>query len=310
MYACVIADILHQFANVECVIMGDVTYGACCVDDLTARALGADFLIHYGHSCLVPIDVTTIKMLYVFVDISIDVVHLVDTVIANFRPECRLALLGTIQFSSAIHAAGVELSKTFPNIYVPQAKPLSKGEVLGCTSPKFPEMDAMVFLADGRFHLESAMIANPAVKAYRYNPYDKLLSREMYETEKMKSIRSSAVTEAAGGNKFGIILGTLGRQGNVSLLARIEQLLDRYGKEHFTLLLSEIFPSKLELFQVDAWVQIACPRLSIDWGAAFNKPLLTPYELEVALQATVWQEDYPMDWYSKEGGRWSNYFKA
>jgi diphthamide biosynthesis enzyme Dph1/Dph2-like protein len=32
-------------------------------------------MIHYGHSCLVPIDVTTIKMLYVFVDILIDVDH-------------------------------------------------------------------------------------------------------------------------------------------------------------------------------------------------------------------------------------------
>lgn len=54
---------------------GQVTYGACCVDDLTAIALGADFMVHYGHSCLVPIDITTIKMLYVFVDISIDVDH-------------------------------------------------------------------------------------------------------------------------------------------------------------------------------------------------------------------------------------------
>jgi 2-(3-amino-3-carboxypropyl)histidine synthase len=52
--------------------MGDVTYGACCVDDLGAKALGADFLIHYGHSCLVPITTTVVKMLYVFVDISID----------------------------------------------------------------------------------------------------------------------------------------------------------------------------------------------------------------------------------------------
>lgn len=32
--------------------MGDVTYGACCVDDFSARALGCDFLLHYGHSCL------------------------------------------------------------------------------------------------------------------------------------------------------------------------------------------------------------------------------------------------------------------
>lgn len=52
-----------------------VTYGACCIDDYSARALGADFLVHYGHSCLVPIDVTTIRTLYVFVDIAIDVEH-------------------------------------------------------------------------------------------------------------------------------------------------------------------------------------------------------------------------------------------
>ena len=32
--------------------MGDVTYGACCVDDYTARALGCDMMVHYGHSCL------------------------------------------------------------------------------------------------------------------------------------------------------------------------------------------------------------------------------------------------------------------
>lgn len=42
----------HRFCQVETLIMGDVTYGACCVDDYTARALGCDFLLHYGHSCL------------------------------------------------------------------------------------------------------------------------------------------------------------------------------------------------------------------------------------------------------------------
>ena len=35
---------------------------------------------------------------------------------------------------------------------------------------------------------------------------------------------------------------------------------------------------------VDAFVQVACPRLSIDWGYAFNKPLLTPYEAMVMLE--------------------------
>lgn len=50
MFSTMIADILQEFAKVRVIIMGDVTYGACCIDDYTAKALGADFLIHYGHS--------------------------------------------------------------------------------------------------------------------------------------------------------------------------------------------------------------------------------------------------------------------
>lgn len=80
MFACPLADIIEKFGDVESVIMGDVTYGACCVDDFTARALGADLMVHYGHSCLVPIDTTSIKMLYVFVDIKIDNQHVIDTI--------------------------------------------------------------------------------------------------------------------------------------------------------------------------------------------------------------------------------------
>ncbi|ELU35988.1 diphthamide synthesis protein [Rhizoctonia solani AG-1 IA] len=69
MYACTVADIIERFTGALTVIMGDVTYGACCIDDYTAVALGCDMLVHYGHSCLVPIDTTTIKTLYIFVEI-------------------------------------------------------------------------------------------------------------------------------------------------------------------------------------------------------------------------------------------------
>lgn len=33
------------------------------------------------------------------------------------------------------------------------------------------------------------MIANPALEAFRYNPYDKSLTREHYETQKMLQLR-------------------------------------------------------------------------------------------------------------------------
>ncbi len=40
LYATTIADIIGKHTGAECVIMADVTYGACCVDDFSARALG------------------------------------------------------------------------------------------------------------------------------------------------------------------------------------------------------------------------------------------------------------------------------
>ena len=62
MYACIISDIIEHFAHARVIILGDVTYGACCVDDFTAKKVGADLLVHYGHSCLVPVGVTSIKV--------------------------------------------------------------------------------------------------------------------------------------------------------------------------------------------------------------------------------------------------------
>ena len=42
-------------------------------------------MVHYGHSCLIPVDRTQgIKMLYVFVDIKIDSLHFVETLKHNF----------------------------------------------------------------------------------------------------------------------------------------------------------------------------------------------------------------------------------
>lgn len=36
------------------------------------------------------------------------------------------------------------------------------------------------------------------------------------------------------------------------------------------------------------------------------QPLLSPYEAHVALEATTWRERYPMDFYSKGSGPWTN----
>lgn len=468
MFACALADLLERFAQVECVVLADVTYGACCVDDFTATALGCDMLVHYGHSCLVPVDTTTIKTLYVFVEIQVDVAHLVRAVADNF-PRCigehpqaspppsratgkgaptlsiepeqppsatspstnddanadntqartqtvKLALVSTIQFVAAIHALKADLDElkaqrdgtlapptrlaisdgrplrseqgAQPRIdqsdseataeneqqtrvvfetYIPQVKPLSPGEILGCTAPRLsPDTDAVLYVGDGRFHLESVMVANPMIPAFRYDPYAKRLSSEAYDHDEMRKTRRNALETAKDSlavaaaasqdgqpSAWAVVLGTLGRQGNLRVLkvrtsslrvsaspdADVNELLlaqsvtrhlpNGKGKQaakrppFMPILLSELSPAKLALFRdVSTFVQTSCPRLSIDWGDAFGgKPLLTPYEANVALGAPgarPWRtsagasskdqdnDDYPMDFYAdKSMGEWT-----
>ena len=439
LWATGIADILERFTGAQMTIMGDVTYGACCVDDYTALALGCDLLVHYGHSCLVPVDQTKIKTLYVFVEIKVDAEHVAETIRANFPSEkagfrrkilgagaaekgkarlqieqeetggrlengekgcsesTHLVLVGTVQFINAIQGLRDNLEEPFDpstssqgqerllitsgtatdaqpvasssatpfstgtyRITVPQVKPLSPGEVLGCTSPKLndPSIDAILYLGDGRFHLESIMIANPRVPAFRYDPYTKRFMRELYDHAQMRRMRGDAVRTARasisaegqdsasspdisaaaqsaqdgeeGRGAWGLILGTLGRQGSLSVLQHLRSTLSPRIPS-VPILLSELSPQKLSLFgeHLSAFIQTSCPRLSIDWGSAFPKPLLSPYEAAVALKKTHgWDErvdglgmtrkpapearekdmegDYPMDFYANDSrGPWT-----
>lgn len=180
--------------------------------------------------------------------------------------------------------------------------------MLGCTSPHMKDSHNLVYLGDGRFHLESAMIANPHLNAYRYDPYSKVFSQEYYDHELMKKNRHEAIERAAGADTWGLILGTLGRQGHPPVLERLKEQAEAAGKAVVTVLLSEIFPQKLALMpSVGAWVQVACPRLSIDWGLSFPSPILSPYEAAVALKQTEWQQEiYPMDFYANDSlGPWT-----
>lgn len=349
LYATTLADIFKVFVPSikDVVILGDVTYGACCVDDYAATALGCDFLVHYGHSCLVPVSMTTCKTLYVFVDILFDEEHLVQSIRKNFPNRTdKIALAGTIQFASAIGKVRETLRPFYECFDVGRTKPLSPGEVLGCTAPSLGDgevmgarsgdsmgeegkkaHDAIVFVADGRFHLEAMMIANPNVPAYRYDPYERVLTREYYDHVGMQNVRKSMILRAKKAKKFGLILGTLGRQGNPAVLARLERLFESRNKETVVFLISEISPERIASLSenggIDAFVQVECPRLSIDWGEAFIVPVLTPYEAYICLEgAEAWDDvntvlsegkyekkevpSYPMKYYADDGGEWTS----
>lgn len=297
-FSFVIIDIIEKYTGAECVILNDVVYGGCCVDD---ESIGSDLLVHYGHSCLVPVGEMSVKVLYIFVDIRIDVEHAAEVIRRNFQG--KIGLIGTIQFNSSINRLRRLLSAEQSGVEcaLPQVKPLSSGEVLGCTSPRIDGVSAVVSIGDGRFHLEGAMIRNPHLKFYKYCPFSRRMTQESYDHDSMLGGRKEEIRRAFDGKTFGVILGSLGKQGSKEILRSVVKRLEKY--DIYLIMLDEISPKALERYGfIDSFVQISCPRLSIDWGRLFRKPLLTPFEVFYS------GGEYLMDYYSQEGkGEWKNY---
>jgi len=236
LFSVILSDILETFGNCETVLIGDITYGACCIDDLGSRALNCDFIVHYGHSCLIPVTETCVKSMYVFVDIQCDLENLVSTIELNIPQKNEyIILMGSIQYNNSVFLCKRKLKeKGYTNVIIPQTKPRSNGEILGCTSPnilnflpkeKVEEVmkgefrPIAVFICDGRFHMESAMIANKEFIFYQYNPFLKLMTLEEYDVDLMKSIRLNMIKRVRECKTIGIIFGILGRQGNPDILS-------------------------------------------------------------------------------------------
>lgn len=319
-YATRISRQLSDECDCDVTIMADAVFGACCVDDLACRSQGIDLLVHFGHSCLVPVDQTVVQTMYIPVTMKFNYEHLIDTIKYNFPSDNKLALQGTIQFSFALPIVQSSLQDAGYTVQIPRSKPLSAGETLGCTAPEITGADILIFVADGRFHVEAAMMANPDLPTFRYDPFTNRFFQEFLSMNELKQIRLAQMKKALSGKtkRVGLILGTLGRQGSVGVLESIRELLNEKGVSHFTVLISEISPEKLNQFgdeTVDAWIQVACPRLSTDWGESFTVPLLSSFEAfkiwsaeptEIA-GSDISDFEIPMDYYSNDAGLWGNY---
>ena len=59
-----------------------------------------------------------------------------------------------------------------------------------------------------------------------------MLTREVYDQAGMRAARRAAVEAALGARFWGLVLGTLGRQGNPRVLRHLQDALAKRGLEH------------------------------------------------------------------------------
>ena len=196
------------------------TYGACCVQDCLAKNFGFSIIFHYGHSCLVSILNCTILVLYIFIEIRYDFSALVEGMKSIFYDlKDKITITSTIQFSSELKFIKTFLSKIFKISQINQTKPLSPGELLGCTSFKTKHHSGVVYIGDGKFHVESVFFFNPNIKIIQFNPFTKSLILLGFKFIETTNEREFVIEKAIFFSKhYNFIFGTLGRQGNMKIL--------------------------------------------------------------------------------------------
>jgi len=79
---------------------------------------------------------------------------------------------------------------------------------------------------------------------------------------------------------------------NISLSRRLKQLLEEKGYSPQLVCATEIIPEALDSFtDLEAYVEISCPRISTDDQDRYTKPILNPEEVMIAIGKKSW-EDY------------------
>jgi len=111
----VVARTLTSKLGFHVYILGDTTYGSCCVDEVAAEHVGADSVIHFGRACLSPS--RRLPVLYIFTRIPV----VVDTVIEGLNktiddPNTNLIFTYDTQLAYVADKISKRLQEKFPRL--------------------------------------------------------------------------------------------------------------------------------------------------------------------------------------------------
>ncbi|RLI92362.1 MAG: hypothetical protein DRO94_04145 [Candidatus Altiarchaeales archaeon] len=162
--------------------------------------------------------------------------------------------------------------------------PIFCGRILGCNVEnlikKSKNVDSFLYIGSGKFHPLGLSIKTEK-PVFFANPLSNSFGRiSEGEKERYLKRRKSSIAKSLTGKIFGIIVSTKSGQFDINLALEIKKKLEERGKKAFIFSGDEITPDKLLGFNVDAWINTACPRLVDDY---FDKPVINPDEVSILL---------------------------
>ncbi|MBI4043612.1 MAG: diphthamide biosynthesis enzyme Dph2 [Candidatus Diapherotrites archaeon] len=273
--------------GVTCTLLMDPCYGACDLADDKAKTLGADLLIHFGHSKMLH---TGMRVIYwpIEYEVKKQMVQGLGNALSTLKKEKGIHTFGlyaAIQFSEKLKEIAKTLESQNLHCLVGQGD-LFEGQLLGCdvSTRKTVEekADANVYFGDGLFHALAIAFASTK-PTYLYDPFTNEFKSLEKEKETFLRQRFALIAKAKDAKTFGIILSTKRGQLRKALALKLKALAEKHGKKALLLGMDYVKPEHVLGVKVDALVNTACSRLATDDWLHFPKPLLTPLELEIVL---------------------------
>ncbi len=240
--------------------LGETSFGACDVDLSLLEIV--DVLLHFAHTPIMRDE----RIVYVpyFVDYNPKIDLKIE--------ERKVALIATAQYVHKLPEVAKWLrSKGYEvEIGSPKGRVVYPGQVLGCNYSVLRESkaDAVVFIGDGLFHAVGAAIYTRK-KVYAYNP----LSRELQEVDAkdFERKRYLEVSRCVGKSSAGILVSSKPGQRRLKQAERLKKIGRENGLFCSIIYLNNIRAEELYNLPFDFYVNTACPRITYDDGARFEK---------------------------------------
>ena len=332
MQALEMMDTIETETSAKVVLAADPCYGACDLVHDKMKLMGVELVAHMGHSQMnidsgMPtqfIDVTydgdpELTPVIPFLDArkAIAEKRLADKATPEEMSEeeaqerfldavgrmapltgTKLGLVGSIQHLHLLPDFHDRLEKAGYDVTIPigGARLSFPGQVLGCNySGDDDSIGHYLFLGSGDFH-PIGLVLHTGKPLAMLDPYTG--DAEEMSLERIERIlrqRSGLIMASGDAQRFGILIGEKPGQMRRTLALRMKRMLEKHGKKGYLLALEHIGPDLIDFYPVDAFVNTACPRIAIDDAVRYRKPLITPFELEVALGEKKWETGYQFD---------------
>ncbi|PKI83436.1 Diphthamide biosynthesis protein 2 [Malassezia vespertilionis] len=136
-----------------------------------------------------------------------------------------------------------------------------------------------------------------------YDPQTKRVRTETGKTNRLLMRRYATIQKARDASVVALVVGTLGVHAYLPLLKELRRILTSpvSRRKVYTISVGKLNPAKLANFQeIDAFVLVACPENSLLDTKEFMRPIITPWEMMLAVQAhggreVVWTGDYELN---------------